>query len=143
MAQVFVHSSKALTATVDGQKITGFAEGDDTLIVDHGADIGELVVGALGDSIFSQSADTSARITLKLLQTSAAHRLLSQKLKKQRASSVPSSFSFFFKDRANGEGGQGPCYIMQAPSVQKGKNATTREWVLVTGDWSFDIPTEQ
>lgn len=141
MAQTTPHSAKALTATVDGQKVVGFADGDDVFTVEPGADIGEGLVGALGDSIFSQSADTSARITIKLLQTSPTHRLLSRRLQRQRRG-TPSAFPVAYKDRINGEGGQGPCYIMTAPTEQKGARATTREWVLWCGDWSRDIPAE-
>lgn len=140
MPKTSVHAAKALNVTVDGQKVTGFADGDDTLTVERGADIGEMIVGALGDSIFSQSADSSARITLKLLQTSATHRLLTQRLKRQERG-IPQGFTFTFKDRINGEGGQGRVFIMTAPSIQKGKNATVREWVLVTGDLAYDTPT--
>lgn len=140
MPKTTVHAANALNVTIDGQKVTGFADGDDALTVERNADIGELVVGALGDSIFSQSADRSARITLKLLQTSATHRLLAKRLKRQERG-IPTGLVFTFKDRVNGEGGQATVFIMTAPTIQKGKNPTTREWVLVTGDMSYDTPT--
>lgn len=142
MPHTSTHSAKALTATVDGQKIIGLADGDDAVMIERGADIGEGIVGAAGDSIFSQSADNSARITIKLLQTSPTNVLLSKRLAKQKRGGVIQSFPFTYKDRINGEGGQGPCYIAVAPTVSKGAKATTREWVLWTGDMSHDIPTK-
>lgn len=141
MPKTSVHAAAALNVTVDGQKVTGFADGDDVLMIERSSDIGEMIVGALGDSEFAQSSDRSARITLKLLQTSATHRLLTQRLKRQESGRIPKGFTFTFKDRINGEGGQAKAFIMTAPSIQKGKNSTVREWVLVTGDLAYDTPT--
>lgn len=141
MGQTTVHSSKATTATLNGQKVVAFADGDDALMVERNVGVGEGLVGMQGDSIWSQSNDMSAKITIKLLQTSPTHKLLSEQLRKQR-NGTPRGVPFAFVDRINNEGGSAAqCFIMTEPGVQKGKNATTREWVLWTGSWNGNIPS--
>lgn len=129
-------------ATLDGLTIQGLFDGDDAITVEPGADVGMMLVGADGSSLFSQSADRSAMITLRLQHTSPTHRQLTQKLKAQQAGRVV-GFPFDVIDRTSGEGGTTDrAFIMQRPGDSKGTNATVRVWVIVTGDWSELIPNE-
>lgn len=142
MASTTAYSYLNVTATIDRRAVIGLWEGDDAIMVEPGADIGSMVVGANGDSIFSQSANRSATITLKLQHTSPTHRFLSQKLKTQRAGQL-SGFSFTVNDRGSNEGGGADkCFISQAPTDSKGENASERTWVIVTGDWTPNVPFE-
>jgi hypothetical protein len=131
-----------VSATLDRRDVKGLWDGDDTIVVTQGADVGTGLVGAAGDSIFSISADRSAQISVKLMHTSPTHRFLHQKWAAQRARGAnASSFPFSFKDKVSGEGGTADqCYIMQAPEDQKGKNATVREWKLWTGEFNPEVP---
>lgn len=139
MAKVSAYSMINVSATLDGLAVRGFWDGDDAVTVERGADIGTGLVGADGSSIFSQSADKSARITLRLQHTSATHRQLLQKEKLQRAGQMR-SFPFSFIDRDSGEGGTADqCFIMQAPADSKGKNATVRAWVIWTGQYEPNV----
>ncbi|WP_019997254.1 phage structural protein [Aureimonas ureilytica] len=141
MAKSSVYSFLQTTVTVDGRKADGFWDGDDSISVTEGADIGTGLVGADGSSIFSQSADRSATIALRLQHTSPVHALLMRKLARQREG-VIEGFPVTIIDRGSGEGGAtDQAFIQQAPEVQKGTAATVREWQLWTGDWRAEIPT--
>lgn len=134
------YSMLNVAATLDGLQVQGFWDGDDAITVTEGADVGTGLVGADGSSIFSQSADNSARISLKLQHTSPTHRQLMQKWAQQRAGR---SIGFPFAVKETGSGGGGvtdQAFIAVAPVHNEGKNASVREWVLWTGDWRPEIP---
>ncbi|GFO81223.1 MAG: hypothetical protein A49_08500 [Methyloceanibacter sp.] len=134
MAKTTAYSMINVQATLDGIAVRGFWDGDDAMTVTV-ADVGEMLVGAGGDSIFSQSADQSAEITIRLQHTSKTHEQLVKKWKQQRAGRL-NGFPFDFIDKDSGEGGTADkCFISKAPDDQKGQNATVREWTLVTGDY--------
>lgn len=140
MTKSSTYSMLNVNVTVDKSPVRGFFSGDDAVTISQGADIGQMVVGADGSSIFSQSADRSATISLKLQHTSPTHRLLMQKLARQRAGRII-GFPVSVQDRNSGEGGAtDQAFISQAPDDQKGANATVREWMLITGDWRPNIP---
>lgn len=136
------YSMVNVSATIDGRQVLGMWDGDDAIVVTPGAEIGSMLIGADGSSLFSQSADRSAQISVKLMHTSPSHRQLMQKLKRQQQLGAQNAaFPFSFIDTASGEGGSADkCFIMAAPADSKGKNATVREWVLVTGEWNPEIP---
>lgn len=142
MARSTAYSYINVSATLDRRDIKGLWDGDDPIVVTPGADISTGIVGADGSSIVSISADQSAQISIKLQHTSPTHRFLMQKLKQMRARGANSTFiPFTVKDRVSGEGGSAHrCTIMTAPDDSKGKNATVREWILWTGDWSPEVP---
>lgn len=142
MAKTTAYSFGNVAATLDRRTVQGLWDGDDAIVVARSGDVGARVVGADGSSIFSTSMDKSATITLRLQHTSPTHRLLLQKEKSQRAlGGTFSGFSFTLKDKISGEGGTATdCFIMTAPSDQKGKAASVREWVLSTGEWTPEIP---
>lgn len=142
MAKSSTYSHKSVTLMIDGQLVVGVWEGDDAIEVAPGADVGSLLVGADGSSIFSQSADESATITIRLQHTSPAHRLLMQKRARQMAGR-PVGFPVSLVDTISGEGGStDQAFISQAPNDSKGVNAVAREWVLITGQWTPLIPLE-
>ena len=142
MANTSAYGFKNVAATIDGQTVTGFWDGDDAINITHGSDKGTGLVGADGSSIFSVAANSSATITLRLQPTSPTHRLLMQKLKRQKAlASVAAAFPVVVIDNGNGEGGSADrCFIQTAPTDQKGVNAATRDWVLWTGEWDGTVP---
>lgn len=140
MAEVSAYSALNVAATVDGQAVQGLWEGDNAIEVQKSVDIGSLMVGVQGDAIFSQTANRSARITIRVMHTSPTHRLLMQRMQAQRAGRVR-AFSFDVLDVNNKDGGTGDkCFIGIAPTDSKGENATVREWVLLAADWKDHIP---
>jgi hypothetical protein len=142
MPRSSAYSFKNVAATLNGQAVIGFWDGDDAVSVAPLSDVGAMLVGADGSSIFSQSANEGATITLRLQHTSPAHRLLHQIWARQRARGVRvTGFPFSFIDADSGEGGStAEAFIQAAPSDAKGVNAGPREWVLVTGQWRPEIP---
>ncbi|MBG6211678.1 hypothetical protein IWQ49_006369 [Labrenzia sp. EL_126] len=128
--------------SVDGQVIQGLWDGDDAIQIAPLADKGQMVIGADGSGLFSVSANKGAMITLRLMHTSPTHRLLMQKLKRQQALASPvTAFPVTAYDTSSGEGGTADkCFIQTAPTDTKGANATSREWVLVTGEFVAEVP---
>lgn len=129
------YSMLNVAATLDGMTIQGFFDGDDVVSIEPVEDTGQLLVGADGSSIFSQTANNAHSITLRLQHTSPTHKQLQQKAARQRAGSIV-PFAFNVKDTTSGEGGTGAsCFVMREPNKQNGTNATVREWQLVCPDW--------
>lgn len=139
MGQTSAYSMLNVAATLDGRAVIGFFDGD-AVIVEQGSDVGTLMVGADGSSLFSQSADQSARITIRLQHTSPTHRQLVEKWKAQRAGRMI-GFPFDVIDALSKEGGSADkCFIAQAPTDTKAEEASVREWVIVTGNWVPGTP---
>lgn len=144
MAKSSAYSMKNVVVTVDGQAVIGFWDGDDAVTVDPLTDVGTLMVGADGSSIFSQHANEGATITLRLQHTSPTHRLLHQRWARQRAAGIRGlgGFPVTVMDVDSGEGGAtDQAFIQSGPADAKGVDAGSREWVLVTGQWRHEIPT--
>jgi hypothetical protein len=136
------YSFNAVAASLNGQKVQGFWEGDDAVTTEPLADAGSMMVGADGSSIFSASANEGATITLRLQHTSPTHRLLTQLWLRQRVKGMKiTGFPFTVMDVTSGEGGAAEqCFIQAAPTDSKGDVATVREWVLVTGSYKPEVP---
>lgn len=141
-AKSSAYSMKNVSITIDGQLVNGLWDGDDAVQIAPLIDVGTMMVGADGSSIFSAHANEGATITVRLQHTSPAHRLLSQKLSRQRnVGCVQLGFPVQIIDVCSNEGGSADqAFIQTAPSDQKGVNAAAREWVLVTGQWIPEIP---
>lgn len=135
-----VYSAKNVVAMLDGLRVFGLWDGDDAIAVAPLADKGQMMVGAQGESIFSQSANRGVTITLRLMHTGPTHARLIQLMLLQEQG-VGNGFSFAVMDTRSGEGGTtDQAFIQSAPGDQKGVNAAVREWVLVSGDWIREIP---
>lgn len=143
MGKSSAYSMKNVASVLDGQKVVGFWDGDDAIVVEQLEDVGAMMVGADGSSIFSQSANEGARITIRVQHTSPTHRLLHTRLAMQRTPGIRvTGFPFSVMDVDSGEGGAADqCFIEKAPNDEKGKNATVREWVIVTGQWKAEVPS--
>lgn len=128
-----------LASSLDGVAVVGLFDGDNAIQVDQNADAGNGLVGVQGDSIFSQTADRSATVTLRLMHTSPTHRQLMQKWHAQQAG-ILRPFPFDHMDTESKEGGSGDeFYVYRAPSDTKGTNATVREWMIWTGDYKSNV----
>lgn len=136
------YTFKNVIAMCDGQHVRGFWEGDDVLSVTPMVDAGTMVIGADGDGIFSQTANEGATIVIRLQHTSPTHRLLEQRLARQRAPGVRLvGFPFSAMNVDTGEGGAtAECFISAPPADVKGAAAGVREWTLVTAAWRREIP---
>ena len=120
-----------VAATVSGREVHGFWEGDDPLMVEEHADAGTPQVGADGDVIFSDSANVSAIVTLRLQESSPTHAYLQSLYDRRVANGIAPAFPFTFVDTVSSEGGSAEaCKIMNRPTVGIGTNATQREWKI-------------
>ena len=142
MPKSSAYAMKNVAITIDGQAVLGLWDGDDAVQVAPIVEVGTLMVGADGSSIFSQHANEGATITLRLQHTSPTHRLLHQRLARQRAKGIRlTGFPMSIIDVDSNEGGStDQAFIGTAPTDAKGVNAGAREWVLVTGQWKPEIP---
>lgn len=140
MANSSAYSMLQVTITLDGQLVVGLWDGDDAVVITPSTDNGAGMVGADGSSIWSQSADMSVEISLKLQHTSPAHRLLMQKLKQAQSGRLV-GFPLTVMDKLSGEGGDThQAFIKGWPAVQEGTAASVREWTLWAGTWNLQIP---
>jgi hypothetical protein len=140
MAISTAYTALNVAVTVDGLSVIGLWDGDDAVTIEQGADVGTGLIGADGSGIFSQTADKSARVTIRVMDTSPTHAQLTRKWEQQRAGRLL-AFPFDVLDKGSHEGGTADrCFIQQAPTVQKGKNASVRAWVLWTSEWKPAIP---
>lgn len=136
------YSMLNVSATLDGRRVIGLFDGDNAIEVEPGADVGQMLIGADGSPLFSQSADKSAKITLRVKHNSPTHRQLLEKWRAQRAGLIR-GFTFDVIDSLSNEGGvASDVFIRTAPTEQKGTNATVREWGLVAGTWEPNITNQ-
>ena len=125
-----VHSMNIAGATVDGVPVIGLWEGDNAISIAPGEDEGAHLIGADGSSVWSQFADRSGVITLRLQPASPTNKQLAAKKLRQEAG-VPISFPVSFFNAGGGEVGVATdCFVMTAATVELGKNATVREWKI-------------
>lgn len=129
-----VHTAQGIGANVDGAPIIGWWEGNDAIMFETAEDEGKHIIGAEGSSVWSQFADRSGIITLKLLPASPSNDMLYAK-KERQESGVPLPFDTNFFDLGGGEAGVATdCYILKAPTTSLGKEATVREWKISTSN---------
>lgn len=122
---------------IDGARVMGFGGGDDAIVIERSTDLGTPQIGADGASILSITADRSARMTIKLLQSSPMNQFLQNKVARMRGGGLTGlTFPIGFVDMSNGEsGGCTQALVMKEGMPKKGKNATEREWVLFCPCW--------
>lgn len=134
------YTFKDVVVTLNGLRVVGGWDGDDAIVVTPLADVGQMMVGADGSSIFSQSANDGATIQLRLQHTSPTHRQLMQSWAMQRAGRLD-GFPLDIKELRSGNGGTtDQAFISAAPEQSLGVNATVRLWTLVTGSWEPAVP---
>lgn len=122
---------------LDGVRVIGFGEGDDAIMIERNTELGTPQIGADGGSILSITADRTAKLSIKLLQTSPFNQYLQNKVARQRSGALTGiTFPVGFVDMSNGEsGGCTQALVQTEPAIQKGKNATERTWVIFCPCW--------
>lgn len=118
---------------VNGNEITGWAEGEDLIDIERRNPSVSDKVGAGGEMMASVSADKSGMVKIKLQQTSSSNRLLSDIVDLQESAGSnfePISLRFsdtYRQDYASGTQG----YIVKPASMKRGATATNIEWEFV------------
>jgi hypothetical protein len=134
-ATSFLNTTVVVSAlpAIPAHEITGWADGDDVLMLTRRNDGVTDKIGADGRMSISISADRSAEITLKLMSTSRSNKVLGaiyalQENGPQRFAPV----NVLFQDKSRQDMGAGSYgYIKKLPDVQRGAGVNTQEWVIV------------
>lgn len=123
------YNPKEVTLTVAGNIITGFADGS-FVSIERNEDSWTLQVGTDGEGTRSKSNNKSGRVTFQLMQSSASNDILSGLFVLDEATSggavpvmVKYKNSVFIAETA---------WITRPASVEYGREAGPREWVLET-----------
>lgn len=143
MAKSSAYSFKNVVASLAGQRVVGFWEGDNAVEIAPVEDVGSLMMGADGESLFSVFAGSPHTITLRVQHTSPAHELLLRKLAELKADTPRmEGFPFSARDiRSNDGGSTEQAFVQGEPTEGFGKAASMREWTLVCGNWKKNITT--
>lgn len=125
-----VYSFKDVICIVGGIKLSGFAAGDDCVIVARRTDVVTPTVGADGNATIAKSADKSVDITIKLLDTSISNSVLQDIL-----TTSDEIYTIPVPVQIQDLGGLDTCVcsaavISKAPDMTKGAGANTYEWKL-------------
>jgi len=113
---------------VNGVPITGFDEGDDTIILDRINDSAAHKIGTDGEMTLSISADRSGTVVFRLMQSSDSNSFLSGLISAQENGAFVPIFVQFKDIKGNdlGSGTQG--YIPRPATMTRGENANGQEW---------------
>jgi len=117
---------------VAGLWITGFAEGDDAIMIEPNVDVNSNVFGAGGDATNIESTNRGGVMTVKLLQTSPSNAVFSGLLAKQRAGGG-ADFPVALTDLSNpGElVASAHCTLQRWPSIAYGEGHNSRDWGIL------------
>lgn len=126
-----VYSFLDTVMLVNGNEITGWAEGDDAINIARREDSASDMVGADGEMAVALSANRSGELTIRLKQTAASNAYLSSLVAAMENGAFVPVFVQFKDTRGNdlGSGTQG--YIRRPADMQRGTGINTQEWVIV------------
>ena len=131
-----LYSFLKVAFTIDGSKVTGFAEGDDAIMIEPTTELSKPMVGADGGSVVSVTVDRSATITIKLLPTSPFNAYLRAKAELLRNLASNGVFAVGFLDMTSGEtGGCTSASVSVLPVISRGANASELEWKIFCPCW--------
>jgi hypothetical protein len=118
---------------INGVEITGWADGDDVITVEQGADSASSVIGAAGEMFATLSTDRSATFSFTLKQTSPSNKFLLQlhdRMQGGNKTFVPVNIKFqdmYRQDMGIGSAG----YIVRRPNQVRGANAqSNNQWQI-------------
>ena len=133
---VRAYSLDEVVASIDGRRITEFAEGD-AITVSFTADDVEAIQGSGGAVVFSDKNNNIADVTLNIVQGSPANQWLSELANARRG------FDFVVQDaRARGTLVSGRGRVRKRPDVTFADVAGQVEWALVLADVQHTIGTQ-
>ena len=111
-------------------KVGGYGE-DGGIEIEQAADIGEVTVGADGESVFSRNNNRLLYVNVTVLETSAAYKNLAAAMKIQEALPIIIPMPFLMQDLINGDSVQNAyCTFVQRPGMAKGRKVGTRTFRL-------------
>lgn len=127
------YDPKQVVISWNGIVIDGFADGT-YISVERNEDMFALTVGADGETTRTKTNNRSGRITVTLMQTSSANALLAAAHNLDDQTGVNNG-PFLMEDLLSGTIIFGAnTWITKMPVVEKGKEASNREWVFESAD---------
>ena len=127
------YDPKDITASVDGNKISGFAE--QMITAERESDQVVDEAGAQGDVTRVITNDRRGNITITLLPTSPSNLLLSERVNGDAANGVDRRFSILIKDqRGKDLVSASDCWIRKPPRMVWNKGVEAREWAIRAAD---------
>ena len=128
------YSAQNVTVTFLGKVISGFTEGDDVIQVERNKPTMTQVVGVQGDGVYSQTADKSGRVTLKLLQGCEENSFLSGKLQASELGGIVSGELIITEFGNDAKVTARKCVIEGMPKFQRGEGGNVTEWTFLSAD---------
>lgn len=137
MAQVSSYSSQNVTVTFLGVVISGFAEGDDSIMIERNKPIMTQQIGMQGDGLYNQTADKSGVVTLKLLQNCEENTFLSAKVQAAEIGGIVSGELIVTEIGNDAQSTARKCVIEGMPKFQRGETSVPVEWRFLSTDISI------
>lgn len=134
MAEASSYSAANVSLTYLGKAIVGFADGDDAIVAERSVVTMSKIVGMQGDAVFSQSADRSGTIKLKLLQNSSANEFLTAKAAANEAGALVSGPMICTEVGSDSGFTANKCIIEGAPKISRGAGHNVVEWSFLCAD---------
>lgn len=134
MAQVTAYSAQNVTVTFLGKVISGFAEGDDAIMVERNKPTMSQTIGIQGDGVYTQTADKSGVVTLKLLQGCEENAFLSAKIQASEVGGIVSGELIITEIGNDARVTARKCVIEGMPKFQRGEGHTPVEWRFLSTD---------
>lgn len=129
MGRVRQYDPALVVLTVDGQDISGFADGT-FVLASRNNDLFTLTVGADGEATRSKSNDLSGRITVTLQQTSISNDIFSALADADELSNQ-GSFPIQVKDASgNTLSSAETAWVVKKADATFGKETENREWII-------------
>lgn len=137
MAQVSAYSAQNVTVTYLGKVISGFAEGDDAIMVERNTPTMTQTIGMQGDGQYIQTSDKSGVVTLKLLQGCEENTFLTAKIQAAEVGGITSGDLLITEVGSDGGVIARKCVIEGMPKFQRGANTVPVEWRFLSTDVSI------
>lgn len=132
MAQITSYSATNVTVTFLGKIIDGFAEGDDAIQVERNKETISQTIGMQGDGVYSQTADKSGTITIKVLQGCKINEFLSAKIQATEAGGITTGELIITETGNDAQVTARKCLIAGMPKFQRGEGTTAVEWKFLS-----------
>lgn len=134
MAQVTAYSAQNVTVTYLGKVLSGFADGDDAIMVERNKPSMTQVIGIQGDGVYAQTSDKSGVVTLKLLQGCEENAFLSAKIAASELGGILSGELIITETGNDARVTARKCLIEGMPKFQRGEGLTPVEWRFLSTD---------
>jgi len=132
--EVSSYSAQNVNLNFLGHNFSGFADGDDVIQIERSVQSMTKLVGMQGDGVFTQSADSSGMVTIKLLQNSQTNKFLSIKQAATEAGVIASGPLIMTEAGSDARASCMRTVIQGPPNMVRGAGHNVVEWVFLSMD---------